>query len=142
MMRCLAVVVALLPSVALAQPADLPSPCTTEHVAIAGHPSACSGVLSPAQTALDGARCIDAALPACQALRKRDTASHARKLSLVTRDAADAEARAKRWQALALAPQPVPPPRVVTHSRGVPAWLLAPVGVVAVALGLWVGLSL
>jgi len=129
----------LIPTQALAQPVALPSACTQERVAMAGEPAQCSGILMPGRGALDGAVCIDADLPDCRAKMDRDAKASARRLALVGRDAADCEARAGRWKRLAMLPAPSLPPRVVTITRGLPAWSVAALVAVGSVFAGWLG---
>lgn len=129
----------LLPAVALAQPSTL---CTREHAARAGHPAPCTGVLSPPQTALDGAECVDALLPRCEALRGRQSAvCRAEALSL-SRMVSESDARAARWRELARVPCPAPVTRIVERPVGVPTWVAWAVLAAGVAGGVWVGREL
>lgn len=118
------------------------NPCTTEHVAEAGKPAACTGVLSPPATALAGATCIDYALPTCKAHRKRDAKAHARTVVMMARDATECDARADRWKALALAPAPALPPKVIVRTQGFPGWMVGAVTVAAAFVGGYVGFKL
>ena len=114
------------------------APCVREHVATTGKPSACSGVLSPAQTALQGAQCVDDLLPTCRTLRRRDATTHARRVAMLARDASETSARADRWQALALAPRPVAPPVTVVRETGLPSWAVGVIAAGSALLGGWV----
>lgn len=79
----------LIPALAAAQPGEV---CRREHAAIRGRPAPCTGVLSPPQTALDGAECMDALLPRCEALRDRQASvCHTRCLALVDAERAAVE---------------------------------------------------
>jgi len=131
-----AVAVLLIPALATAQPAPLPRMCTVEHVAEAGTPAPCTGVLVPPGDALDGAACLDADLPRCRALRRRDAAVCAADVAQLARQVSEADARAERWRELARAPCPPSPVRTVYRPRGLPSWLTwAAVGVAAVLGG-------
>ena len=126
----------LIPALATAQPGEV---CKREHAAIRGRPAPCTGVLSPPQTALDGAECMDALLPRCEALRDRQ-ASVCRAQALdLARQVSEADARAQRWRALALRPCPPSPVRTVYRDRGLPAWLSWTIAGAALAVGGYAG---
>lgn len=109
----------LIPALATAQPGEV---CKREHAAIRGRPAPCTGVLSPPQTALDGAECVDALLPRCEALRERERAVARAEAVELARQVSEADARAERWRALAVRPCPPSPVRVVYKQRGLPSW--------------------
>jgi hypothetical protein len=115
------------------------TPCRTEHRTYTGKPAPCDGLLSPAQTALNGALCLDDTLPTCQALRRRDAASAARVAVALARDVSEVTARANRWRSIALAPVPPAPGRIVVRQRGVPTWAVGAVAVVSAIAGVWLG---
>lgn len=126
----------LIPALATAQPANL---CKHEHAAIRGRPAPCTGVLSPPQTALEGAECLDALLPRCEALRDRQ-ASVCRAQALdLARQVSEADARAERWRALAVRPCPPSPVRTVYKPRGVPSWVTWVAAGAALVGGGWIG---
>ena len=135
MMRSAAILL-LIPTLAAAQ--QPPKLCDREHVATANKPAPCSGVIMPAKAALDGAQCLDAHLPACQALRDRDRAAAARAVVALSRDATEANARADRWRELAMMPAVALPPKVLVRRVGLPLWLTGAVAVGAAAAGAWV----
>ena len=129
----------LVPAVAVAQPAPLPSMCTVEHVAEAGAPAPCTGVLMPPGDALDGAACLDADLPRCKALRRRDAAVCAADVAQLARQVSEADARAERWRELARVPCPPSVTRRVEVPRGLPSWVTWAAAGVALAAGGWLG---
>ena len=116
-----------------------PHACKTEHVAIKGKPAACSGVLGPAQTALDGATCIDATLPRCQTLRRRDAAAAGRRVVMLANELTATQAQAKRWRDIALTPAPIAAPRVVVRRVGLPGWAVGAIAGACLLLGGWAG---
>ena len=129
----------LLPTVAVAQPAPLPRMCTVEHVAEAGEPAPCTGVLMPPGDALDGAACLDAGLPRCKALRRRAAAVCAADVAQLARQVSEADARAERWRELARMPCPPAVTRRVEVPRGLPSWVTWAAAGVALVGGVWVG---
>jgi hypothetical protein len=130
-MKRLTATVLLIPAIATATP----HACKIEHVAIQGQAAACSGVLMPATTALAGARCIDARLPTCQALRRRDAHAARRRVVML----ADELAQAKRWRDIALTPAPIAAPRVVVRRVGLPGWAVGAIAGACLLLGGWAG---
>ena len=135
-MKTLAIFLCLLiPTLAAAQ--QPPKLCDREHVATAHKPAPCSGVIMPAKAALDGAQCLDAHLPACQALRDRDRAAAARAVVALSRDATEANARADRWRELALVPAPSLPARVIVRSRGLSLWATGAIAAGSALIGGW-----
>jgi hypothetical protein len=127
----------LIPALATANP----HACKTEHVAIKGKPAACDGVISPAQTALNGALCVDATLPRCRTLRHRDAAAAGRRVVLLASELTATQAQAKRWRELALQPAPSLPPKVIVRRVGLPGWATGVIAGAALMLGGWLGLK-
>lgn len=114
-------------------------PCDREHVSTTGVRAVCDGVLMPAQTAIEGARCVDSDLPACNARATRDAATCARRAVMMSRDVSESNARADRWRQLALAPAPALPPRVIVRRQGLPGWATVAIAAGAALVGGWVG---
>jgi len=129
----------LMPALAVAQPAPLPRMCTVEHVAEAGEPAPCTGVLMPPGDALDGAACLDSGLPRCKALRRRDAAVCAADVAQLARQVSEADARSERWRELARVPCPPSVTRRVEVPRGLPSWVTWAAAGVALVGGVWVG---
>jgi hypothetical protein len=125
----------LIPAIATATP----HACKIEHVAIQGQAAACSGVLMPAKTALAGARCIDARLPTCQALRRRDADAARRRVVMLADELTATQAQAKRWRDIALTPAPIAAPRVVVRRVGLPGWAVGAIAGACLLLGGWSG---
>ena len=136
-MKRITAIILLIPTTVGAQ-APLPHACTQAHAAYKGEPAPCSGVLSPAVDAIEGATCLDADLPTCQALRKRDADTYARRAVMLSEAVSASDAMVARWKALALAPAPVAPPVTVVRETGAPAWLVGIVAAGAALLGGWV----
>ena len=134
-MKRLTATVLLIPAIATATP----HACKIEHVAIQGQAAACSGVLMPATTALAGARCIDARLPTCQALRRRDAHAARRRVVMLADELTATQAQAKRWRDIALAPAPIAAPRVVVRRVGLPGWAIGAIAGACLLLGGWAG---
>ena len=128
----------LLPAHAAAQ-VPLPHACTMEYVAIVGDRAPCSGVLSPAADAIEGATCIDADLPTCRALRARDADTYQRRAVMLAEAVSASDAMAERWRRLAMVPVPVAPPVTVIRERGLPGWVVGAIATGAAAIAGWLG---
>lgn len=133
------VVAVVVPRPAGGQPAQLPTMCTIEHVAVAGVDAPCTGALLPPGDALDGAECLDSTLPVCEALRRREADVAAAQAASLSSQVTEANARARRWEHIARKPCPPAVMRIVERSRGVPTWVAWAALAAGVVGGAWAG---